>query len=167
MLGYPTCCVKRHELVQGDYRRAFATAIVAAVGKDPRAVECALREDLKVEIAGEDPEDRENMVRTDELFPFVFHAACDTCLSSDQSPTAELNRNYEQLAQQYDRTFHHGFRQMRGINAQIEKLINEAESQGFGPGELKGQLRALLNSLFADRDRIYSRFFLADDEDLP
>jgi hypothetical protein len=158
LLGYPACCVERHELILINHGRAFASAIVAAVGEDPSAVERALREDLKVEIP-DDSLDHENMRRSDELVPFVFHVACDACLSSDKSPSAEQNRDYEKLAQQYDRAFHHWFRQLRKTDVQIEHVIEEAETQGFRPAELEGPLKTRLEGLLAERGRIHSQFF--------
>ncbi len=156
LLSYPPCCVEHHEAVDAHFQQAFASAIVAAVGRDPATVERALREDVKVEIAG-DPTDRHDMVNTDRLYPFVFHAACRHCLASDKSQTAELNNSYEVLARQYDRAFHHWFKEMIKTEVQIEKMIGEAESQKLTPQELKEPSRSQLRELFNRRDKIYSR----------
>jgi hypothetical protein len=154
LLGYPPCCVEAHEATQARFERAFAAAIVAAVGTDPGAVERALREDHKVQIEG-DPTDSENMRRTDALYPFVFHVACNSCLSSDDSPSAKLNREYGALARQYDQAFHHWFQEMAKIGVEIGQVILEAEKQNLRPDELKEPLRSQLRELFDRRDRIY------------
>jgi hypothetical protein len=158
LLGYPACCVEHHETVGTNCQRAFATAVIAAVGKDPSAVERALREDLKVAISG-DPTDNENMRRTDELYPFILHVSCDACLSSDSSLSAKLNREYDALARQYDRTFHGLFREIVETGVRIGQLIGEAEKQGFRPTELKEPLRTELHRLFRRRDQLYARLF--------
>jgi hypothetical protein len=158
LLGYPACCVEAHEATQTTFERAFATAIVAAVGTDPSAVERALREDRTVQIEG-DPTDSENMHRTDALYPFVFHVACNSCLSSGDSPSAKLNREYDALAQQYDRVFHGLFLEMAKTGVKIHQLISEAEKQKLGPNDLSEPLSTQLQDLFDRRDQLYARFF--------
>jgi hypothetical protein len=158
LLGYPACCVEHHQTVGSNFERAFAAAIIAAVGKESSAVERALLEDLKVEIPG-DPTDNENMRRTDDLYPFVFHVSCNACLSSDSSPTASLNREYDALARQYERAFHALFREMAKTGVQIGQLISEAEKKNLRPNELTEPFRSQLRDLFDLRDRIYARFF--------
>jgi hypothetical protein len=118
------------------------------------AVERALREDLEVEIpASNDP----NIPNTQERFPFVFHIACDACIASDQSSTAEKNREYEPAALQFDRAFHRVFLQLARVEAEIHGIIDDAEERGLASGELDEVTNERLQKLFRDRDRIHRR----------
>lgn len=158
LLGYPPCCVEHHESVDARLQQEFDCAIVTTVGREPAAVERALRENLQVEIDG-DPTNNLNLVDTDSLYPFVFHVACRPCLASGKSQTAELNSSYEALARQYDRSFHHWFEEMMQAQVQIERLIGKLESQKLAPDRLREPHRSQLQELFSRRDKIYSRFF--------
>ncbi len=160
VLGYPRCCVEFHDLGQARFDRAFATATIDAVGTDPTAVERALREDLEVELEG-DPGDMRNIGRSEERFPFVQHIACDECLSSEDSPTAVLNRAYSELARQFDQRFHRLSGEMVNVEVRIDRLLEEAEKKGNRPGKLAEPFRTQLESLFEERDRLYSRILEA------
>jgi hypothetical protein len=105
-------------------QRSFARAIVKAVGDDPAAVERALREDLEVHIP-------------DEEGAFVFHVACDACLASDQSPTAEKNRGYEAATLQVDRNLHRLWIEMAKIETERHRIFDEA---GVPSGRCSGEL---------------------------
>jgi hypothetical protein len=135
LLEYPGCCVEHHEVVQRQFDRAFAQAIVTAVGLDPVAVERALKEDLQVELP-ENLGDRRNMDRSDQQFPFALNIACDACLASDDSPTAGLHRACRDLTQQVDRRFSDLFEAISRVRVQINALAREAETNGMRP-ELK------------------------------
>jgi hypothetical protein len=82
LLGYPPCCVGREAIFHVRNQRAFAAAIIGAVGKEATAVERALLDNVQVEIPAESGDDP-NILNTREHFPFVFHTACDECLSSE------------------------------------------------------------------------------------
>jgi hypothetical protein len=158
LLGYPPCCVDRDSICQLRYQHAFAEAIISAVGRDASAVERALREDLQVEVPADtfcDP----NIVNTRERFPFVFHTACDECLSSDRSQSAGLNCSYEALALTIDRTSHRLFSEISRVEVAVGRIIEDAEKRGLEPDELEPQVNQQLRELFEERDRIYARFF--------
>ena len=40
--------------------------------------------------------------KSNKQFPFVFHHACDDCMKESDSPTAKLNKKYENFAQTID-----------------------------------------------------------------
>jgi hypothetical protein len=105
LLCYPECCVRNERQNQARVLRAFLTAIIAAVGEDPRAVERALRQNLKVNIP-DDVMDCSSVPRTIQRFPFIFHIACNECLASDTSASAALNQSYEALAYNTDPALH-------------------------------------------------------------
>jgi hypothetical protein len=101
LLGYPSCCVEFQ--VENDAKSdiAFMNALTNRVGGDEQAILRASKEDLKVEIP-DDVHKVENVPRTDAQFPFVMHVACDSCLGSDDSPSAGLNASYQALARYLD-----------------------------------------------------------------
>jgi hypothetical protein len=158
LLGYPNCCVTNHDEGQAHFQRVFAAAIVAAAGRDPAAVERALREDLKVELPG-DPTDGQGIERTTDRFPFALHIACGTCLSSEDSPTAHLDLAYRDVARQFDRRFAQLFEEMARVRLKIDRFLDDAEKKGARPDKMHELLRAELEKLFEERNRIYSRFF--------
>ena len=161
LLSYPECCVRHHTEIHANFERAFATAIIAAVGTDPVAVEQALRGDLKVEIPG-DPTGSRNIRSTDERFPFVLHIACDSCLSSDDSPTAQLNRSYGELVRQYDRRFHQLFLELAKANAEANRLIREAEEKGFEPGNVEEEpLKSQIQRALEQREKLCGRILIS------
>ena len=158
LLGYPPCCVKREAILQNSRQRAFAAAIISAVGRDANAVERALREDLEVAIPADSAIDP-NMLNTREHFPFVFHTACDGCLSSDQSRSVELNRSYEALATEVDRGFHRLFLDIAKLEVAEGRIFAEADKQGLRSGELEQHSNQRLQEIFRERDRLYARLF--------
>jgi hypothetical protein len=98
-LGYPQCCEMMDLRTKQRDHELFLAAIVEEEGDDPERVERALRERREYSKASYDHchgwNDR--FVLTHSRFPFVLHTACDDCLRVDQSPTAILNRKYEDL----------------------------------------------------------------------
>ena len=158
LLGYPPCCVKREAILQSSHQRAFAAAIISAVGRDANAVERALREDLKVAIPADSANDP-NMLNTREHFPFVFHTACNGCLSSDQSRSAELNRSYGALAAEVDSGFHRLLLEIAQLEVAEGQIFAEADKQGLRSGELKQQANQRLQEILRERDRLYARIF--------
>lgn len=162
LLEYPPCCIERHQDSLVRSQRAFATAIVRAVGNDATAVERALREDLEVHIPDEEQVfDNSNVPSTHEHFPFVFHVACDACIASDQSPTAQKNRDYEAAVLQFDRTFHHLFTEMVRIYAEIHRIGDEAEAHGIASDWLDQSTNERLQKLIGDAERIHRRILNA------
>lgn len=158
LLGYPDCCVAQRQARGLRYKQAFSKAIIDAVGTDPKAVERALREDLRVPIPSGTVLDP-NIQRTDEQFPFVQHIACDSCLASDHSPSAQLNRVYEELAREIAPALHRVIREMGAVEAKIGRITDAAKSQGLTPQLLEHETREQLDSLLRDRDRIYAELF--------
>lgn len=156
LLQYPTCCVQKQRERHRDCKEAFVTAIVEAVGKDPKAIERALREDKEVEIPA-CAVDTEDVARTSRRFPFIFHVACESCLVSDSSPSAEQNRIYERLAQQLDPEFHKAILKIAAIESDIFAVIHDAEQKDLKPGELDPASNQRLQSLFQAIDEIHDR----------
>lgn len=132
LLGYPECCIDFDVNIGARAEAAFIEAIIKKVGEDHTAIRQALKTNLEVEIEDEAFESN-NVPRTDQKFPFVLHIACDKCLSSDDSPSALLNREYESFAAELDDDFHHILVEIRPPLAQLEhrdspsnrKILNE------------------------------------------
>jgi hypothetical protein len=101
LLDYPECCVQVEVGVNLKDQTEFLTALIAKVGNDEQSIARALREDVGVGVSDE-VFTLGNVARTDALFPFVIHVACDSCLASQTSPTAQLNSAYEKLARDLD-----------------------------------------------------------------
>lgn len=98
LLGYPSCCVQYEETTRvGMVEKAYSYLVKA----NPEAS----LDDL-VEILLEDPalpsegfeEALHRVAQTLAKYPFVFHQACDVCLSEPSSPTKLLNDRHEELA---------------------------------------------------------------------
>jgi hypothetical protein len=99
-LSYPQCCEMMDLRTKQRDHELFLAAIVEEEGDDPQRVEQALRERREYSKASYDHchEWNDRFVQSLSRFPFVLHTACDDCLRADQSPTAILNRQYENLA---------------------------------------------------------------------
>ncbi|HEY1756074.1 MAG TPA: hypothetical protein VGG72_11800 [Bryobacteraceae bacterium] len=99
-LQYPRCCEAMEVGTKRRDHELFLTAIVEAEGDDAAIVEQARLERREYEKASYDHcrEWNERFYETLSQYPFVLHAACGTCLRSKESPTAILNRRYEELA---------------------------------------------------------------------
>jgi hypothetical protein len=154
LLGYPECCVKRRDNAAVEGTAHFRKAIIEVVGIDPKAIERALRENLKVPIPF-DPD--QGASATAEKYPFVFHIACQECLSNEDSPTANLNKLFEDAARRVDRSLWQGIIDMAEVEAKIVHVISEAEVRGVGPGKLEPAVRARLDELYRQTDRIRAR----------
>jgi hypothetical protein len=158
LLGYPPCCVQRESIFHLRNQHAFAAAIIGAVGKEANAVERALLDNLQVEILAESADDP-NILNTRERFPFVFHTACEECLSSDQSRTAELNSSYGELAMKVDRALRRLFLEIAKLEVAAGRIFEEAEKNGLRPQELDQRANQRLREIARESDRLYARIF--------
>ena len=159
LLGYPSCCVSRTLAMLSKGKTAFVKAIVARVGEDPGAVEKALRHDQKVEVPADTMMDA-NVPRTVERFPFVFHIACDTCLGSDTSPSAELNDRDGQVAASVDENFHDTIQRVAALLKQIEHTIRDTDGSLLDRNELDSRQQESLKALHRDCHQIHAEFLL-------
>lgn len=99
-LSYPPCCETMDLRTKQRDHELFLAAIVEEEGDDPSRVELALFERREYSKASYDHchEWNDRFAQTLSRFPFVLHTACDDCLKGVQSPTGDLNREYEDLA---------------------------------------------------------------------
>jgi hypothetical protein len=86
----------------------FLDAVVDDVGDEPLGVQEALRARRQYGKASEDHcyEWNTRFSATRDRFPFVLHTACDDCLELDDSPSAILNRQYEEVARAVSEELH-------------------------------------------------------------
>jgi len=98
-LSYPRCCEMMDLRTKQRDHELLLAAIVEEEGDDPAIVEQALRDRREYDKASHEHcrEWNDRFLQTHARFPFVLHTACDDCLRNDQSPTAILNRQYENL----------------------------------------------------------------------
>jgi len=152
MLGYPVCCVEQDVAELKRDNRAIATAVMDAVGTDPepQAILNVLRNPLPVESSLND-----NLIRTDERFPFVFHAACNECLTSEESQTAALNAAYEKLAHEIDNALVTAMRRMAPLEAAIQRIGYESELHGLTYETLSAGTKQKLAALNANCRELY------------
>jgi hypothetical protein len=99
-LSYPPCCEMMDLRTKQRDHELFLASIVEEEGDEPARVKQALLERREYSKASYDHchEWNDRFAQTLSRFPFVLHTACDDCLQVDQSPTANLNREYEDLA---------------------------------------------------------------------
>ena len=99
-LLYPQCCEMMDLRTKGRDHELFLAAIIEEEGDDPERIEHALLGRREYSKASYDQchEWNDRFAQTLSRFPFVLHTACDDCLRTDQSPTAILNGQYENLA---------------------------------------------------------------------
>jgi hypothetical protein len=139
---------------------------VDAVGKDAEAVERALREDLKVPLSAEILRDSE-LAKSKKRFPFVQHIACDSCLTSEGSPSGQLNRAYEELALGISPIFHRVVRELSAIESKFFAIADTIESHGVTPDTLETETREQIRHLCHERDRIYAQALQRSVNSLP
>jgi hypothetical protein len=157
LLGYPQCCVDHNRALGRAGNQAFFQAIIKTVGNDPDKVLRALREDLKVEIENCAWES-DNAVRTDTKFPFLLHIACDTCLDSDESPSALLNLQLQKLAEEVGHGFADTIRGVTTLDAARTQLIIDSERKGLGPDTIDEATRQQLYDLDRQMDQVSRDF---------
>ena len=107
-LGYPRCCeLMDLQTKQRDHALCL-DAVVDGVGDEPVQVARALRERRQFGKATEEHchEWDVRFAATHDLFPFVFHAACESCLESRDSPSGVMNRQYEEIASAVSEELH-------------------------------------------------------------
>jgi hypothetical protein len=155
LLGYPKCCTESERVAQARTALDFREAIIAAVGKEPTAIEHALRTNLSV-ARPINPWDQ-NVIATRRSYPFVFHVACDQCLSTPQSPTGTLNTAYASLAQKIDRALHQALIDMAKMEVALAAVVDEAEARGIEPAGPAQEINDRIQSLLRDGKRIFAR----------
>jgi hypothetical protein len=155
VLGYPDCCVLDENSRNERMNRAFATALVEKVGDDEARVLEALRRNLKVDIEF-DPGD--NLVRTDEEFPFVFHIACDTCLRESAAPSAHLNQEFEHLANTVDVSLQQTLIAMSKIAVEIGRIAHDSDARGLSPDTVDRPTVLNLEYLATRAEETYLQF---------
>jgi hypothetical protein len=104
LLGYPDCCIAFESSVMGLLPKAQLENLAAKVGHDDAALMRAVRG--KSELPMPKVPLPDNALRTERLYPFALHVACDACLEDSGSPSAEINERYKKLAMQVDAGFH-------------------------------------------------------------
>lgn len=99
-LSYPSCCEMMDLRTKRRDHELFLAAIIEEEGDDPVRVEQALSERREYAKVSYDHchEWSDRFIKTLVRFPFAIHTACDVCLEATQSPTGNLNREYETLA---------------------------------------------------------------------
>lgn len=99
-LLYPSCCESMDLRTKYKDHELQLSAIVEQEGDDAERVAKVMREHHEYEKASYDHciEWSDRFYQTLAKFPFVIHTACDQCLRADDSPSAILNRQYEDLA---------------------------------------------------------------------
>jgi hypothetical protein len=103
LLGYPGCCIEAHQHEHARFETAVIAAYMESFDSDPERIARALSNNLKVRMEWESGD---RIARTEARFPFVQHTACEACLSSQSSPTADLNNHNQDLVAETDRTLH-------------------------------------------------------------
>jgi hypothetical protein len=121
LLGYPICCVEDSLSRSAKHSEQFVAALIKEVGDDQKAFEKAIRDDTRVDV---EQLDMSNVPDTEIKFPFAIHVACRACLDSDNSPSATLNKEYEELAKQLDVKFHESILEVSAI---IKKHTHDDE----------------------------------------
>ena len=104
LLGYPPCCIAFESSVMGLLPKAQLDALIAEVGEDDAALMRAVRG--KSALAAPKVPLPDNALRTEKLYPFALHVACNACLNDPGSPTAAINSRFSELALQVDAAFH-------------------------------------------------------------
>jgi hypothetical protein len=105
LLGYPSCCIAFESTVMDLLPRAQLDTLIGRVGQhDDATLIQALRG--KTELAAPKIPLPDNALRTEKLYPFALHVACDACLDDNDSPSASINQRYGDLAMQVDAGFH-------------------------------------------------------------
>jgi len=103
LLGYPQCCIDRNQRRHADFEDAVVRSYLQKFGSDPDDLARAIAEERKV-LVNYDPVNE--TPRTRAQFPFVQHVACESCLTAEDTPTAVLNSEYEQLVAGIDPILH-------------------------------------------------------------
>lgn len=127
LLGYPVCCVEDNCSRSAKHAEQFVTALVKKVGDDQKAFEKAIRDDTRVDV---EELDMSNVPDTEIKFPFALHVACRACLDSDSSPSARLNKEYEEFAKQLDVKFHESVLEVSAIikkHSQDDEMFPQME----------------------------------------
>ena len=99
LLGYPECCVHWDQQAHDE----FVAAIVRASHGDAHEVERHLKQNIQVGVT---VPHEDNVPRTERLYPFVMHIACDSCLGTGDSPSSLLNQQYQSLVRDVDALLH-------------------------------------------------------------
>jgi hypothetical protein len=141
VLGYPTCCVEHEDYLNREMQRALATAYVKAVGPEGQKVLTALRDDLGVTV---ETHGRMTVWQTDQVYPFVFHSACERCLINDDSPSALLNKKNEALAADLDPALHRTIVEMAELQVEFGQVCSDADEKGLSPESIDQKTRARL-----------------------
>jgi hypothetical protein len=126
LLQYPGCCVQMDISTKQKDHESTLRELAREVGDDPNQITHALRRRIPIEKRGI-PEVRRWAQRyqlTLARYPFALHTACDACLKSQSSPTADLSRRYEDL--------------VSNVSDELHFLIRWAAHVGCGGIDEKG-----------------------------
>jgi hypothetical protein len=94
LLGYPACCVAKYTENKVRSVEVFFTALKERA-QTREAIKHLLYADpeLEIELPGMNLVDQ-----TISQFPFVFHIACEDCLSGESTISSKLNKEYQEIA---------------------------------------------------------------------
>jgi hypothetical protein len=94
LLGYPACCVAEYTENKVRGVEVFFTALKEKA-QTREAIKHLLYTDseLQMELPGLNLVDK-----TISQFPFVFHVACEDCLSGKRTVSLKLNKEYQEVA---------------------------------------------------------------------
>ena len=74
--------------------------------------------------------EKNHVIKTISAYPFVFHQACESCLKNIHSPTAILNKKYDNFARKISKEFHQEIlnKSIR-IKKHRENMITQIENE--------------------------------------
>jgi hypothetical protein len=145
VLQYPACCVRENIEEIRLVNESFLKALIKQVGENPQKIKAALKNNVSVELDIPDSIARGgNVELTNKQYPFVFHVACNSCLSSSDSPSATLNSHYQQLATDIDPK----------LRDAIFKLISVMDQ--LKDGQTDAERAALMSQMIDIRSRLLS-----------
>jgi hypothetical protein len=156
LLGYPSCCVRREEDSHREMDRTFGTAVIEAAGPDAKSVLAVLRNDVKVTV---ETSGHANLWKTDEAYPFVFHTACDSCLTSPENPTGKLNAQFQTLAADLDPALQRTILEMSQLEVEIGRICSESDENGLSPETIDSETRQRLDNLSETCESLLEAFW--------